>query len=307
MSLIPGQTGTSTKAVDGLEGPTSGSPVVFPSGFQGSAIPSTLADSDITLTNTSNTVMVMTPSEARIITLPSTSIPANYSITVINRSASFNITVNSSGGNLVAAVGLGQVTVLSTQASPTTAAHWSLSTNGAVLQGGNSFGSSMVLGTNNNFGVGFKTNGTIKGSFNAAGLLSLNNGLSVTGTTTKPGGGTWGDSSDVRLKENVVDLSVGLSTVLTLRPVSFDWKDENVSAKRPKVGFIADEVELINPMWVEEGARETIVKNGVTEEFTDIKTLSFDVSFNAYLVKAIQQLNAKLEAAEARILALENP
>ena len=77
MSFIPGNTGVATKAVDGLEGATSGAPVVFPSGFQGSAVPTTLTDANTTLTITSNPVVVMTPTAIRTITLPSTSIPAN--------------------------------------------------------------------------------------------------------------------------------------------------------------------------------------------------------------------------------------
>jgi hypothetical protein len=179
MALIPGNSGTTTKAVDGLEGATSGAPVVFPSGFQGSQIPTTLADADFTMTAATNSVVVMTPTATRTITLPSTSIPANYSITVINRSASFSILVNSSGGGLVATVGLGQVTVLSTQASPTAAGHWSISTNGAVLQGGNSFGTGMTIGTNDNNSIAIRTNGSTKLAINADGAVTM--GLSSGG------------------------------------------------------------------------------------------------------------------------------
>lgn len=175
MAIIPGQTGTTTKAVDGLEGPTAGSPVSFPSGFSGNFVPTALADANATLTS-ANSIVVMTPTANRVLTLPSSVPSAAFAITIINRSASFTIAVNASGGGTVVTVGLGQVTVLSTQTNPTTTAHWTISTNNAALQGGNSFGATMLLGTNDNFGLDFETNGTVKVSIGTDGILTASNG-----------------------------------------------------------------------------------------------------------------------------------
>jgi len=172
MAIIPGNTGTPARAVDGLEGPTAGSPVVFPSGLSGNFVPTALADANATLTS-ANSIVVMTPSANRVLTLPSSVPSAAFAITVINRSASFTIALNASGGGTVATVGLGEVTILSTITNPTTTAHWTISTNGAALQGGNSFGATMLLGTNDSFGLDFETNGTVKLGISAAGAVTL--------------------------------------------------------------------------------------------------------------------------------------
>jgi len=51
MSLIPGLTGSTAKATDGIEGATAGAPLVLPSGFQGpSQRPFSAADADLTMT-----------------------------------------------------------------------------------------------------------------------------------------------------------------------------------------------------------------------------------------------------------------
>ena len=162
MSLIPGATGSTAKAVDGIEGASSGAPVVLPSGFQGSSRPSTLADADITLTSASNPEMVMTPTATRTITLASTGVPANYVVRVINKATSFNILINSSAGNLVATVpGGSQATVMSNIASPTTAGNWNTNSYGDV------------------FGPGIATDNAIARFDSTTGKLVQNSGVFV--------------------------------------------------------------------------------------------------------------------------------
>lgn len=53
----------------------------------------------------------------------------------------------------------------------------------AILQGGNSLGTALLLGTNDNFGVNIETNGTIKLAVSAAGAATIG---ATTGTTTTP-------------------------------------------------------------------------------------------------------------------------
>jgi len=190
MAIIPGNSGTSAKAVDGIEGPTAGTPVSFPSGFKGSLIPETVSDANLTMSISSPSVIVMNPTALRTVTLPSTSVPANYSVTVINRSASFGIEIRSSNATLITTVGLGQVTVLSTQATPTTGAHWSISTNGAVLQGGNSFGAAMRIGTNDAFGLELETNGVTNLAISSGGIVTV-------GPTSAIGGNTFAGNNIV--------------------------------------------------------------------------------------------------------------
>jgi hypothetical protein len=95
-------------------------------------------------------------------------------------------------------------------------------------------------------------------------------------------------TSDINLKENIVDLPSQLDNILALRPVEFDYKD----GSGHQIGFIAQEVEQIYPDNV----------------FTDPSGIKFlgDMSRNdARVIKAIQDLNAKVEALTARVAALE--
>ena len=91
---------------------------------------------------------------------------------------------------MVATVGLGQVTVLSTQSAPTIAGHWSLSTNNGLLQGGNNFGATLTLGTADNFGLNIIANNvsvasaTAAGSFTVGPTGSTNQNLTVNGTAS---------------------------------------------------------------------------------------------------------------------------
>jgi hypothetical protein len=53
-------------------------------------------------------------------------------------------------------------------------------------------------------------------------------------------------SSDCRLKENILPLDLGLGSVLSLNPVSYEWKNkENGCGKH--IGFIAQEIKEIIP------------------------------------------------------------
>ena len=56
--------------------------------------------------------------------------------------------------------------------------------------------------------------------------------------------------SDVRKKTNIIPYTRGLSEVLQLRPVSFNWKEYNPT--ETQYGFIAQEVEAIIPEIVNE-------------------------------------------------------
>ena len=74
------------------------------------------------------------------------------------------------------------------------------------------------------------------------------------GTAAKPGGGSWSNSSDRRLKKNIEDLEGALDTLLALRGVTFEYKDPASinELEGTRIGFIAQEVEEILPDWVSE-------------------------------------------------------
>ena len=122
--------------------------------------------------------------------------------------------------------------------------------------------------------------------------------------------GTISSLSDIRVKTDINDLTDGLEIVKQLRPVTFKYNDNSIdddgngmlAAADDKIryGFIAQEVEEVAPHYVETSTRK--INN---EEVDDFKSLS-TTRMIPMLFKAIQELSAKLEAAEARIETLEN-
>lgn len=95
-------------------------------------------------------------------------------------------------------------------------------------------------------------------------------------------------TSDVRLKENIVDLPPQLANILALRPVEFDYK----ASKSHQIGFIAQEVQAIYPDLISENS----------EGFLNLSSLDKTTS---RLIKAIQELKAIVDAQAVRIAALE--
>jgi hypothetical protein len=98
------------------------------------------------------------------------------------------------------------------------------------------------------------------------------------------------NTSDFRLKKNIKNLDYGLSEILKLRPVSYNWKDE--SNKKTKLGLIAQETELVIPEVVH-----------APEGKDDFYGLNY-ADLIPVLIKSAQELNAKIEALEKENKAL---
>jgi|GEM_PF-1407655 len=76
--------------------------------------------------------------------------------------------------------------------------------------------------------------------------------LEVNGTAGKPGGGSWSNSSDRRLKKNIADMEGVLDRLLKLRGVTYEYIDPEAIRELPgtRLGMIAQEVEEVFPDWV---------------------------------------------------------
>jgi hypothetical protein len=104
----------------------------------------------------------------------------------------------------------------------------------------------------------------------------------------------WSYPSDVRLKEAIRDLDLGLEFVLQLRPVSFTMKQGN---GRTDMGFLAQDVEAVL------GDGYNLLGIGQDAE----RTLSLRATdLIAPLVKAVQEQQAQIESRDARVATLEN-
>lgn len=109
--------------------------------------------------------------------------------------------------------------------------------------------------------------------------------------------------SDYRLKENVVDMDGALDKLARVRPVRYNFKD-NIPVKMPwgeatVDGFIAHELQDVMPEAVY-GEKDAVNEDG------SIKAQQIDMTrLIPALVGAVQELKAELDAANARIAALE--
>ncbi len=107
--------------------------------------------------------------------------------------------------------------------------------------------------------------------------------LEVNGGTITANG-TFNNTSDERLKENIQPIGGALSDVCKLQGVSFDWKDTGEST----YGFIAQQVEPILPELV------------ATDEEDGIKSVNY-VGLIGHLVEAIKEQQAQIDALTVKL------
>lgn len=108
---------------------------------------------------------------------------------------------------------------------------------------------------------------------------------------------TDGQVSDIRLKENIENSETdALETINQMKVRQFDWK-ERMGGWHQNIGFVADELEEIDPNLALGGGYD---KNGEM----DVKQINSPYLLN-YAIKAIQELSAKVGEQEKRIKELE--
>jgi hypothetical protein len=118
--------------------------------------------------------------------------------------------------------------------------------------------------------------------------------LEVNGSAGKPGGGSWSNSSDERLKDITGNYDAGLNEIVALRPVTFYYKEGNPRSlpnDDEYVGFIAQEVQEIFPEAVSEGS----------DGYLDFNMHPVNVA----LVNAVKELKAKDDALESENASLK--
>jgi hypothetical protein len=109
-------------------------------------------------------------------------------------------------------------------------------------------------------------------------------------------------TSDYRLKENVVDYTQALDTVLNLRPVKFNYINSSVDS----IGFIAHEAEEHIPSIVV-GDKDDVYSDDHETHAGQIKPQGIDYGkLTPILVKAIQEQQTLIEELKTRIETLEN-
>ena len=108
------------------------------------------------------------------------------------------------------------------------------------------------------------------------------------------------NTSDAREKKNIKELDYGLETLMELKPVSYEWKDD-VSNMGTKLGFIAqDLIEVVPEVVVTEQAVENRETGEVTYEEAERMGVFYD-DLIPVLTKAIQEQQGTIEKQDETI------
>ena len=145
----------------------------------------------------------------------------------------------------------------------------------------------------NRYGIGIKCGADDAGGTNYYIIAGDGDADTVGSITNTDGTFQINDLSDVRLKKNIVDTSMkGLETLAALKVRDFQLKKNNLS----KTGFIAQELETVYPAAVSMCDDDVMDPNGGPMMWGVSKEGLVPV-----LVKALQELSAKVEELEAKL------
>lgn len=112
-----------------------------------------------------------------------------------------------------------------------------------------------LMGSVTNHPLVLRTNATERMRILASGNVGIGTSaptdlLSVNGNASKPGGGSWSVFSDKRLKNIKGNFNYGLSSIMQLQPLRFEYKKDNALGLKPEgqyVGFEAQAVQQVIP------------------------------------------------------------
>jgi hypothetical protein len=177
-------------------------------------------------------------------------------------------------------------------------------TNGATERMRINSSGQLLVGTTAPLSSGFTTisyNGTAQNGLiisesagtSGTAFLGFNSGATNIGSVSRVGttnAVVYSTTSDQRLKSNIADAEPVLDKLMNVKVRQFDWTEGNL---HQDAGFIAQELAPV---------LSGIVTEGKTEE--DVWQLDYS-RLTPYLVKALQELNAKVDAQALEIQALK--
>jgi hypothetical protein len=119
--------------------------------------------------------------------------------------------------------------------------------------------------------------------------------LSVNGTASKPGGGTWAVFSDERLKNIKGNFTSGLNAVMKLQPLRYEYKPDNalgIKSTGEHIGFGAQAVQQVIPEAVTTNASGYLMVNNDPIIWTMLNAIKEQQKEIVELKKQIRQLRA---------------
>jgi hypothetical protein len=147
-----------------------------------------------------------------------------------------------------------------------------------------------TAGRNNTSG----DNVVIIGAGGCSSTLTVSNEVNIWAGTTVArfvqGAGLWSFPSDVRRKENIADLALGLDFLSKVQPRTFDWKEDG----KHSAGFIAQELDEV----VQEFGAEHL--GVVSKADPDCYTVG-SAALIPVLVNAVKELAAEVAELKAKL------
>jgi hypothetical protein len=192
--------------------------------------------------------------------------------------------------------------------------------NGATIYNGASLNGSCYINNGVNIsGYSYLNNGvSISGGANLYQGTYINHGLQLNGFFAsgwqlyltsqwagKPGGGSWADTSDARIKKNIQPLTGALDKLTQLRGVTFEWINPADHADQTNVqsGFVAQDVERVFPEWVTRVSASEHDKALTADG--KVRSLSLPLGYEALVVESIKELRTENLELKARVEKLE--
>ncbi len=148
-----------------------------------------------------------------------------------------------------------------------------------------------LLYVNQNGNVYIDTGGLTLGNGGVSNLTMVN------GTAAKPGGGSWAVYSDARLKDVHGDFSRGLSDLMGIQPVSYNYKKDNaehLGSDQTYIGVVAQRVQKAVPEAVTTNSDGYLQVNNDPIMWTMLNSIKELKTEN-------DQLKARLDALEAKV------
>jgi hypothetical protein len=137
--------------------------------------------------------------------------------------------------------------------------------------------------------------GTAKGAY--TGYINPGNGAVYQGNNSS----TWSTTSDQRLKKNIVDNTVGLDAITSIRVRNFEYRVKEEITELPthcaikkegvQLGVIAQELQAVLP-------------DCVRQESTGVLSVDPD-NLTWYMVNAIKDLKSQLDSVKAELATLK--
>lgn len=131
----------------------------------------------------------------------------------------------------------------------------------------------------------------------------LNDNLLATQNAFKPGGGPWAVLSDARLKKNIAELHGSLSTLLSLRPITYEYNDPTNPMYLPgtQTGFVAQEIRKVLPGWIDESPDGTLLLTPRGFEAMVVDAMQELEQTHAQQIQSLQRENDELRARLERL------